>query len=100
MSREKVRAMKRTIVAAGKPNPSGEEEVAARACAAALLARSIDYGHARLAVLRLATAARIGADISPEHWAYCSSVTAGSNDPALQQMFSKAVSVAKSASQA
>lgn len=95
MSRENVRAMKRAILAAGKSHPSDEEETSARACAAALLARSIDYGHARLAILRLATAARIGADISPEHWDYCSSVTAGCNDPGLQQIFAKAVSEAK-----
>ncbi|MFC6283483.1 hypothetical protein [Polaromonas aquatica] len=95
MSREKVRAMKRAIVAFERPEPSCEEESAARACAAALLDRSIEYGHARLAVLRLAVAARIGADISAAHWDYCFSVTADCNDPGLQQVFSKALSQAK-----
>jgi hypothetical protein len=90
--------MKRVIVAGDKPNPSGEEQIAARACASALLNRSIDYGHARLAVLRLVAAARIGANILAEHWDYCSSVVSVCKDPELSDLFAKAVAVTTSSS--
>lgn len=90
--------MKRVIVAGDKPNPSGEEQIAARACACALLNRSIDYGHARLAVLRLVAAARMGADIPAAHWEYCSGVVSLCKDPELRDLFSKAVAVTTSVS--
>ena len=98
MSRANVRAMKRVIVAGDKPNPSSDEQIAARVCASALLNRSIDYGHARLAVLRLVAAARMGADIPSAHWDYCSNVISLCKDPELRDLFSKAAAVTTSAS--
>lgn len=53
----------------------------------ALLDRSIEFGHARLAVLRLAGAAHLGADLADAHWRYCEDVVTRSNDPQLAGLF-------------
>ena len=53
----------------------------------ALLARSIEWGHASLAVVRLSMAVRAGADVPAEHWRYCREAIASSRDPSLAALF-------------
>lgn len=95
MCRSKVREMKRVMTGV-KEDSSKEEVDAARACAVALVARSISFGHARLAILRLAGAAQLGADIPSAQWEYGWNVISTCKDPALQELFSKAVAQSKS----
>lgn len=100
MCRSKVREMKRVMVTGVKKDSSEEEVDAARACAVALVARSISFGHARLAILRLAVAAQLGADIPSAQWEYGWNVISTCKDPALQELFSKAVAQSKSSDSA
>lgn len=55
--------------------------------ALALLARSIEWGHASLAVVRLSMAVRAGADVPTEHWRYCREAVGASQDPSLVALF-------------
>lgn len=59
-------------------------------CALALLTRSIQFAHGRLAVLRLEMAVDAGAPVPREHWLYCSRVARGSGDPQLQELYRSA----------
>ncbi|HSV53050.1 MAG TPA: hypothetical protein VLJ57_13100 [Burkholderiaceae bacterium] len=59
-------------------------------CLSSLLARSIDYGHGHVAVVRLAYAAAAGAEIADEQWTYCNRVVRHSPDASLRFMFEKA----------
>jgi hypothetical protein len=89
MSREAVRTMKRAIAAA---NDAGTESrmTIGREAAISLLERSVAYGHGRLAVIRLAMAADVGAAIPPNHWAYCEAVVAEIRDSQLQDLLHRA----------
>jgi hypothetical protein len=87
MSRQIVRQMKRTVAAADRPGASTDALVLARASALSLLSRSIAFHHGRLAIIRLATAVRAGADIPPEHWVYCREAAACAKDTALRALF-------------
>lgn len=71
MSRENVREMKRAFNSGGRPDASPQEASLARESALWLLARSIGFGHQRLAVVRLSMAVHAGADVPDESWAYC-----------------------------
>jgi hypothetical protein len=87
MSRQVVRELKRAVQAAGRPDAGRGSRLLARDSALSLLARSIAFGHGRLAVIRLGLAVRTGALVSAEHWSYCRDVADDSRDPALQALF-------------
>jgi len=89
MSRAEVREMKRVVLAHSRQGDAGSEDPA-KACAIALLARSVSFGHPRLAVLRLAGAVHIGGEVPADYWHYCESVVSESKDPALRDLFDTA----------
>ena len=72
----------------GGPAPIDDDPPLNREAAVWLLERSIAFGHRRLAVIRLAMAARAGARIEAEAWAYCEH--AARCDSSLQAMFDEA----------
>lgn len=80
MARNAVRELKRTM---RRATPA-RGRIEAQEAAVHLLERSICFGHGKLAVLRLLDAARLGASLRPECWAYCTKVAAKSPDPALE----------------
>lgn len=86
--------MKRAVRQHG---PDGQQVSldSARGCALALLARSIGFGHRRLAVLRLAGAVQLGAAVSDEHWRYCEAVALECGDPVLSSLYQDAASRAQ-----
>ena len=83
--------MKKNIKKGMRPNATAHEEVLARSHAIALLERSISCGHDRLAVLRLALAARTGAAISRKSWLYCEKVSTSFTDETIKTMFAQAI---------
>ena len=85
MSREQVRALKRQVTA------SPAEPALAREAAAALLDRSIRFGHGRLAVVRLGLAAHLSAAITDSQLEYCRSAAELSCDPQLLSLVSEAL---------
>lgn len=91
MNREMVRVMKRVIregAAGGCPRLASE-------AALALLARSIEFGHGRLAVIRLGMAVHAGADVPVEHWTYCRQVCDQSRDTELGELYRRAAGLAR-----
>ncbi len=72
MSRTYVRSMKRAINEQRVPNLEERHRALI-----ALLNRSIQFRHRRLAVLRLCEAAEAGAHLLDEHWRYCKGVLPG-----------------------
>ncbi|MEO6321645.1 MAG: hypothetical protein ABIR56_13310 [Polaromonas sp.] len=56
-----------------------------------LLRRSIDFGHGKLSVLRLAMAVNCGAQIATDDWRYCREIAASSADALTQRLFQQAV---------
>ena len=94
MSRDTVRSIKKAMRDAHRHTAPQEAELLSRDCAVALLARSIRFGHGRLAVIRLCAAAQVGAEISGEQWAYCARASVLSSDFKLQELFRRAASLA------
>ncbi|WP_290866513.1 hypothetical protein [Aquabacterium sp.] len=90
--------MKRTYTSGGRPDASVQEVFLARESALWLLARSIGFGHQRLAVVRLSMAVHAGADVPDESWAYCR--TAAVRDATLLALYHKAEVLAGRTSQA
>jgi len=88
LAREGVRNMKRALRRALEPNADAREQTVGRECALALLARSIDFGHGRLAVLRLLIAVEAGADVPPAFWNYCARAAAKAAE--LQELYVRA----------
>jgi len=82
--------MKRAVSAGSRDGAPGDMRVLAKESALALLARSIDFGHRRLAVIRLAMAVKAGADVPAAHWDYCRDAVIGTCDAALQALFEDA----------
>lgn len=90
MGREVIRHLKRSIRAGvGRQSENGERMLG-RESALALLERSIQFGHGRLAVLRLAIAVDVGASVARECWMYCHEAAHKSNDNSLQELFRSA----------
>jgi hypothetical protein len=87
MSRQVVRELKRAVQAAARPGAGTGSTLLARDCALSLLARSIAFGHGRLAVIRLGMAVRAGAEVPAGHWDYCRNAADASRDPELQALF-------------
>ena len=87
MSRQVVRELKRAVQAAARPGAGTGSVVLARDSALSLLARSIGFGHRRLAVIRLGMAVHAGAEVPAEYWAYCRHAADDSRDASLQALF-------------
>jgi hypothetical protein len=86
-TRQAIRTLKRAIHASIGGQASDDDRLRARESAVALNARSIRFGHKRLALLRLAIAVDVGAQIPSEHWAYCFRVAQGSRDLRNQELY-------------
>lgn len=84
MKRDQVRDLKRAIRAGTRQSASVRERDLSRTSALALLERSIQFGHDRLAVLRLEAAIRAGAKVTPRQWQYCASVASHLDDDGLR----------------
>ncbi|MEY2891857.1 MAG: hypothetical protein RJA98_1765 [Pseudomonadota bacterium] len=87
MSRQPIRDLKRSLSAGALPGAGIEQRQLARDAALALLERSIGFGHARLAVIRLSMAVQAGADVPATHWSYCEHAAAQSRDQDLQALW-------------
>ena len=90
MARSDIRRLKRDIEAGRRPDARAEACALSAQAALSLLARSISFGHKRLALLRLALAARVGADVPQAHWLYCREIASQSRDERLQSLFMEA----------
>jgi hypothetical protein len=91
MKRAQVRTLKRAVRAGLEPGRPGSVHLLSQESALALLARSIDFGHRRLAICRLSAAVQVGARVPPEHWLYCAQVIAIDPDPKLHELYGLAV---------
>lgn len=87
MSRESVRKLKRELQRGEVPGLCSRPSELGRESALALLARSIRFGHGRLALIRLCAAVRLGANVPEDHWRYCRQVSATDQDGRLRAMF-------------
>jgi hypothetical protein len=94
MTRETVRTLKRGTRAASRPGAADADHMFSAECALALLARSIQFAHGRLAVLRLWMAVDAGASIPQEHWLYCARVASETRDSRAQELYREAASKA------
>ncbi|MDO9435899.1 hypothetical protein [Hydrogenophaga sp.] len=90
MGREAIRQLKRSVRASIGREAANDERILGRESALALLERSINFGHGRLAVLRLAIAVDVGASVARECWVYCREAAQKSNDRSLQELFRSA----------
>ncbi|MDP3820432.1 MAG: hypothetical protein Q8R33_03065 [Burkholderiales bacterium] len=90
MPRPPIRQMKRQVTAGGRPNACVDAVARARDSALSLLTRSVKCGHTRLAIMRLSTAVRASAAITPQHWDYCRETASRSADTDLIAMFLQA----------
>ena len=87
MTRQAVRGMKRAIHVGARLGADDSSVVLGKECALSLLSRSIDFGHGRLAVIRLSIAVRAGAQVPAEHWHYCHRAADASKDVSLQMLY-------------
>lgn len=87
MSREFVRKLKRELQRHEVSGPCSGSSEPGRESALALLARSIRFGHGRLALIRLCAAVRLGANVPEDHWRYCRQVSVTDKDGRLCAMF-------------
>jgi hypothetical protein len=94
MSRKTVRSLKRAIRAASRVDTTPGDRLLRAQFALALLTRSIHFGHHKLALLRLATAVELGAEVPNEHWMYCMRAAADSADSRLKELYSSAAALA------
>jgi hypothetical protein len=92
MSRQSIRNLKRHTLTANT------EPALAKEAALALLERSIQFGHPRLAVIRLSMAAFLGAEVTAAQYQYCHAAAQRSGDPALITLFGQVRDVHSSAS--
>jgi hypothetical protein len=82
--------MKCAVSAGARADARSDEHALAKASALALLARSITFGHRRLAVIRLATAVQAGSDMPTAYWEYCRRAAAESADRTLREVVAEA----------
>ena len=94
MARLIVRQMKRAVTAGSRIDAHPGAQALAKECALSLLSRSIGFGHARLAVIRLSIAAHAGAEIPHSHWLYCRNAAALSRDSEPRDLFLQATNAA------
>ena len=86
--------MKRGVEAGSRSGAEADTLLLARQCALSLLTRSVSFGHGRLAVLRLAKAVDIGADVPQEYWMYCHDAASRSKDDRLRELYLQAARAA------
>lgn len=91
MSRQAIREMKRHLSAGGRQGAEAGERHLARDAALALLERSVSFGHARLAVIRLSMAVHAGAEVPEPLWLYCEQAARRSQDRQLQALWQSAL---------
>ncbi len=88
MSRIDIRNMKRAVHAGTRPGATAESALLSQESALSLLARSIEFGHGRLAVIRLVMAVQTGAAVSEEQWQYCRDVASSARaDDTLRALY-------------
>ena len=88
--------MKRAVAAGSRAGVQADVVILAEEAALSLLARSISFGHGRLAVIRLVMAVQAGADVPQEHWTYCREAASRSQDDRLRELFFEAAQSAAS----
>lgn len=91
LKRSDVRTMKRAMRAGCAPNASVQETDSGRVSALALLDRSIQCRHERLAILRLIAAIEAGAEVRDEQWQYCAEVILRDCDGTLRDLALRAI---------
>jgi hypothetical protein len=96
MQRSAIRQLKRAVAAGSRDGVQAEVAILGEQAALSLLARSISFGHGRLAVIRLAMAVQAGADVPKDHWIYCREAATRSQDGRLRDMFLEAAHAAAS----
>lgn len=88
MQRREVRALRHAATRLVRAGGTGADaQQLGQASALALLERSVQLGHDRLAVRRLMLAVQTGAPVRPEHWQYCQRVVARVADPKLSALY-------------
>lgn len=87
MRRSEVRALRHAATRLAAQGGAGLAAQQGQASALALLERSMQLGHDRLAVRRLLLAVQTGAPVRPEHWQYCLRVVARVADPRLAALY-------------
>lgn len=97
MSRQEIREMKRVLTHGRHPGANGASLALAKEASLQLLERSIQFGHGRLSVLRLAMAVQSGAVIPQEHWDFCRQVASSSKDACTQALFLESAQTALNA---
>ncbi|MBO1016023.1 hypothetical protein IPU70_20835 [Achromobacter sp. SD115] len=85
MSRALIRSLKKTQRVGAQAQASAAQQQDARSAALSLLRRSVRFKHDRLAVLRLANAVQLGANVDETLWEYCHAVASGMADPTQLQ---------------
>src|SRR5437870_12833341 len=95
MARSAIRQMRRGVAAGSRTGAQADAVMLAEQAALSLLARSISFGHGRLAVLRLAIAVQAGAEVPQEHWIYCREAASQSKDDRLRALFLEAAHAAE-----
>lgn len=86
--------LNRALAAGPSAALADDEPGLARDCALWLLARSIEFDHGRLAVIRLSMAAGAGADIPEPYWQYCRRVVDACADRTLRALLTRALASA------
>lgn len=87
MRRSEVRTLRHAATRLATHGGDGAAALQGQASALALLDRSVQLGHDRLAVRRLLLAVQTGAPVRPEHWQYCLRVVARLADPRLAALY-------------
>ena len=88
MSRIDIRNLKRAVHTGTRPGATAESASLSQESALSLLARSIEFGHGRLAVIRLVMAVQTGAVVSEDQWQYCRDVaTSARADDTLRALY-------------
>lgn len=82
--RQRLRSLKRLARAGSGADAAPALKLRSQAIALALLDRSIQFRHRRLALIRLREAIELGAPVSTEQWTYCKGVLSLEQDGALR----------------
>lgn len=94
MTRQVVREMKKCFHAGSSSCASDEQRLHGQEAALSLLARSVHFGHGRLAVIRLHAAVRAGAVVPEAYWRHCHKACRASKDASVQALYLASVRMA------
>jgi hypothetical protein len=92
MTRSEIRDLKRAVRKGIAADASERDANMARTSASILFEHSVNCGHKRLSVIRLAEAIRTGANVTRAQWSYCEEVVSELEDDALLQVVADAIS--------